>query len=290
MRDPKWEISAHLTLRQGNTGGDSMKQFATFFSYSRDDSDFVLKLASELRAQGVDLWLDQLDIVGGERWDKAIEEALESCQTLIVVLSPSSVESVNVMDEVSYALESGKRVVPVLCRACDVPFRLRRVQRIDFVNDYEGGFKSLVRSLRHASGDAAAPLASAARVEPPAEQASGGSGGRLGKQLAIGLTAAAVLALVSFLAFQSTQKGDDGSATGETGASSPDAPRPCTEVVQLQQLSRPLECIAEAGPIWNQQNADQKCPGVCEEVKGSWDGHWWTTVPGKMSVCQCVLR
>jgi len=42
----------------------------------------------------------------------------------------------------------------------------------------------------------------------------------------------------------------------------------------------------EAGPIWNQQDAEKKCPGVCEK-HGGWTGHWWTTVQGKMSVCQC---
>ncbi len=42
----------------------------------------------------------------------------------------------------------------------------------------------------------------------------------------------------------------------------------------------------EAGPIWNQQDAENKCPSVCEN-HGAWTGHWWTTVQGKMSVCQC---
>ena len=39
----------------------------TFFSYSRDDSEFVLKLAKDLRAAGADVWLDQLDIGAGKR-------------------------------------------------------------------------------------------------------------------------------------------------------------------------------------------------------------------------------
>jgi len=34
----------------------------TFFSYSRADSEFVLKLATDLRNAGIDIWLDQLDI------------------------------------------------------------------------------------------------------------------------------------------------------------------------------------------------------------------------------------
>lgn len=37
-----------------------------------------------------------------------------------------------------------------------------------------------------------------------------------------------------------------------------------------------------AGPIWNQQDAEKKCPQVCPP---HWNGQWTTTVWGKMSVC-----
>ena len=125
-----------------------MKEFKYFFSYARADTEFVLKLAKKLRAAGVNLWLDQLDILGGQHWDRAVEEALENCQGVIVVLSPDSLASNNVMDEVSYVLEERKLVVPVLFRPCNIPFRLRRVQHIDFKTDYNTGFSQLLRALR----------------------------------------------------------------------------------------------------------------------------------------------
>lgn len=106
-----------------------------FFSYSRADSAFVLKLAKDLRDNGADVWLDQLDIKAGSHWDSSIEQALAASSRLIVVLSKASVASNNVMDEVSYALESGKTVIPVLLNECTPPFRLRRLQRIDFTGD-----------------------------------------------------------------------------------------------------------------------------------------------------------
>lgn len=118
-----------------------------FFSYARIDSDFVLDLTKHLRGVGVPVWLDQLDIAGGQRWDRAIEEALESCFGMIVGLSPESVRSINVMDEVSYGLEEQKLVVPIVIRPCVIPFRLRRVHRVDFGNDYETAFKQLTRAL-----------------------------------------------------------------------------------------------------------------------------------------------
>jgi hypothetical protein len=42
----------------------------------------------------------------------------------------------------------------------------------------------------------------------------------------------------------------------------------------------------EAGPIWSTDDANQKCPAVCSPAR--WNGQWHTTVPGTMSVCNCV--
>jgi hypothetical protein len=121
---------------------------AAFFSYSREDSEFALRLAGDLKAAGAAVWLDQLDIDPGQRWDRTVEDALTHCRRLLVILSPASVNSTNVMDEVSFALETQKTVIPVLYRECAIPFRLRRVQYIDFRTDYAAGLKGLLKTLR----------------------------------------------------------------------------------------------------------------------------------------------
>ncbi|MFZ1676710.1 MAG: toll/interleukin-1 receptor domain-containing protein, partial [Saprospiraceae bacterium] len=122
-----------------------------FFSYSRFDSNFALKLAKDLREAGADIWIDQLDIPAGNHWDSAVEGALSSAACVLVILSPSSTASTNVMDEVSFALESGKKIIPVLLDDCLAPFRLRRLQRIDFTSDYGAGFNQLVQALNLAT-------------------------------------------------------------------------------------------------------------------------------------------
>jgi len=119
-----------------------------FFSYSREDSDFAMRLAADLRSSGAAIWLDQLDIRPGERWDRSVETALADCTRVLLILSPSSVESTNVMDEVSFALEEQKTVIPVLYRPCKIPFRLRRLQYIDFREDYDSALRHLVTILR----------------------------------------------------------------------------------------------------------------------------------------------
>lgn len=120
---------------------------AAFFSYSREDSEFVLQVAGDLKAANANVWLDQMDIVPGQRWDDAVEQALAECPRMLVVLSPAAVHSTNVMDEVSFALEEGKTVIPILYRDCGIPFRLRRVQYIDFRRDYQRGLAELLKIL-----------------------------------------------------------------------------------------------------------------------------------------------
>jgi len=121
-----------------------MKPETTFISYSRADSDFVIKLAQDLRQAGVSVWLDQIDISPGERWDKSVQNALKNCSSLLVVYSPNSVASENVMDEVYYVLGEKRKVIPILYRACEVPFRLQRLQYIDFTENHVLGMQKLV--------------------------------------------------------------------------------------------------------------------------------------------------
>lgn len=134
-----------------------------FFSYSRLDAEFALKLAKDLRNAGASVWIDQLDISLGEHWDIAIQKAVGASSSLLVVLSPHSVESENVMDEVSYAIEEKKLVIPVLYRKCNVPLRLRRVQYIDVQTDYEVGIQRIVTQLRAHQKTAQVPRATTAQ-------------------------------------------------------------------------------------------------------------------------------
>lgn len=120
---------------------------SAFFSYSRADEAFAIRLAEDLKSAGANVWMDQLDIEPGTPWDRAIESALTRSSRMLVILSPASTASDNVSDEVSYALSKQKRVIPILYQECDVPFRLARLQHIDFRIDYRHGLKTLTRVL-----------------------------------------------------------------------------------------------------------------------------------------------
>jgi hypothetical protein len=118
-----------------------------FVSYSRADTDFVLRLCQDLRAAGASIWLDQLDIHPGEEWDEAIERGLSECGRMLVVLSPNSVTSENVLDEIGSALSKKKPIIPVLYRDCEIPYRLNRIQYVDFRTAYDERLKSLLLAI-----------------------------------------------------------------------------------------------------------------------------------------------
>lgn len=134
-----------------------------FFSYARSDAAFVLKVANALRAEGRQVWVDQLDIPKGARWDEEVENALKACSCLLVVLSPVSAKSHNVLDEVSYALDEKRTVLPILLQAGSIPFRLKRLQYIDFTGDFDAAYRQLVAAL-----DALPSPQAPAKVEAPA--------------------------------------------------------------------------------------------------------------------------
>jgi len=120
---------------------------AAFVSYSRADSEFALRLVEDLKAAGANIWLDRLALDAGKPWDIEIQEALVACSCILVILSPASVNSANVLDEVSFALKKQKTVIPVLHLDCEIPFRLDRLQHVDFRTDHARGLKTLLKAL-----------------------------------------------------------------------------------------------------------------------------------------------
>lgn len=119
-----------------------------FISYARSDQEFALRLAKALEADGFDIWIDQLHIETGRHWETEIQTALELCPAFLLILSPASVASRNVQDEVSFALELEKDIVPVLYQPCNIPFRVRRHQYVDFTVGEEQGLAKFLESLR----------------------------------------------------------------------------------------------------------------------------------------------
>ena len=119
-----------------------------FVSYGRADATFATRVANDLIRQHIDVWLDIYRIEPGISWARQIGEALDTCQILLLVLSPNSVASENVEDEWNYYLDQKKPVVTVLYEPCKVPYRLSKLQYISFhETDYDLALARVVATL-----------------------------------------------------------------------------------------------------------------------------------------------
>ena len=118
-----------------------------FISYSRHDSARALELADQLRAWGIDVWIDTQGIDASDQWPKEIVQAIWGCKAFIILISESSLASTNVLRELSLAIEKQKPVLPLKLSAVslneDFAYHLAGVQRIAVTD-----FDAIERSLR----------------------------------------------------------------------------------------------------------------------------------------------
>jgi hypothetical protein len=83
-----------------------------FVCYSHDDRDTVVEQILWLKSQGISVWFDEA-IEAGSRWSDDLARAVEGCSAFLYFMSPRSVGSRYCLDEVHFALECGRPIVPV---------------------------------------------------------------------------------------------------------------------------------------------------------------------------------
>jgi len=120
-----------------------------FISYSRNDLNFVQGFAQTLMSNGIDVWWDLSSLQGGDNWTDAIPQAIENSDLCIVVLTPNSIKSDWVQKEYAYALGQEKRVIPVLCQECKIPFALVNINYVDLQGvKYQNGLNQIIQLAR----------------------------------------------------------------------------------------------------------------------------------------------
>jgi hypothetical protein len=108
-----------------------------FLSHSSGDRRFANRLASDLRAAGARVWIDEAEIKVGESLLGKIRQGIDEMDYVAVVLTPSSVSSEWVKRELEIALNmeiERKRVtvLPLLVQECELPSFLRTKKYADF--------------------------------------------------------------------------------------------------------------------------------------------------------------
>lgn len=127
-----------------------------FISYSSADADFALKFAADLKSEGINVWIDRLDIHAGDDWRKMLQTAVDGCIAMIPITSPNYVASKYCVLELARAHRLGRQIFPVVLRhvpSRDWPMELELHQYIDFSqaedeHSYRKKLAILVTTLR----------------------------------------------------------------------------------------------------------------------------------------------
>jgi hypothetical protein len=124
-----------------------------FLCHASEDKETIRHLYTQLRDVGFTPWLDEEDLLPGERWEERIREAVKRSAAVLVCLSSSSTTKRGfVQKEIRLALDVADElpdgsifVVPVRLTHCAVPERLARWQYVDLY--HPRGFERLTTAL-----------------------------------------------------------------------------------------------------------------------------------------------
>ncbi len=137
-------------MNQSNNLDTDRKQI--FISYSHADQGFVKRLAGALHEAGEDVWWDRWEILAGDSLiDKIFEEGLSQAAAFVVVLSPESVRSKWVRQELDVAtvrkIEGVTKIIPVVIGDSEIPSALRALLWIDMRQNFEDGVRRIINSV-----------------------------------------------------------------------------------------------------------------------------------------------
>jgi hypothetical protein len=121
-----------------NKAGAAMPSI--FLSHSSKDKFFARKIAQELQAHGVRVWIDEAEINVGDSLTEKIGSAIHETEFMGIVLSRNSVNSNWVQKELQIALnkEIAQRkmvVLPMLLEQVEMPPFLKDKKYADFTGD-----------------------------------------------------------------------------------------------------------------------------------------------------------
>ncbi len=107
----------------------------TFIAYAHEPKSrrIAKELALRLRRDGFSVWLDQLELKPGEKWEPAIKSALQDAQVMLVVISEPQNSQGWFEKEIEAAIQQGKTIIPILSEEADftdIPEQIRDRQAV----------------------------------------------------------------------------------------------------------------------------------------------------------------
>jgi hypothetical protein len=116
----------------------NMTDFDVFLSHNSIDKPWVIQLKDDLTRYGLKVWLDKDEIRPGDLFAEALEDALENCKAIALIISPQAMDSGWVKEEYYRAVSLSKskqlplQMIPVILREAEVPGFAKSRNWIDF--------------------------------------------------------------------------------------------------------------------------------------------------------------
>jgi hypothetical protein len=138
-------------------------QLRIFLCHSSGDKPAVRQLRHRLQESGYEPWLDEEDLLPGQKWEQEIPKAVRNSDVVLVCLSQESVTKQGyVQKEIKLALDAADQrpdgtifLIPVRLSDCNIPERLREWQWVDLFEDR--GYDRLLHALGSVTSPAQPP-------------------------------------------------------------------------------------------------------------------------------------
>jgi TIR domain len=145
-------VDKAVAAKQVRHAEDELARVA-FISHSSKDKPFVRKLAADLVANGVKVWLDEQRVLVGDSIPEKIAQGLAESDFFLIVVSENSVNSAWVKKELSGALvhEIERRrvtVLPIRLDGANMPDSIVEKKYADFTGSYNTGLRELLESIK----------------------------------------------------------------------------------------------------------------------------------------------
>ena len=75
-----------------------------FISHSSEDEALASKVVSYLEQAGLDVWYDGREIMPGDNWADKVAQGLRESEAMVVLVTPSALESNSLRRDIDYAL------------------------------------------------------------------------------------------------------------------------------------------------------------------------------------------
>lgn len=130
------------------------RKLNVFLCHASEDKQAIRELYQRLKADGVDPWLDEEDLLPGQQWEIEIPKAVRNADVVLVCLSNHTLDKDGyVQKETQFALDAVNKLspdniylIPARLEECFVPDSLKRWHWVDLFD--ERGYPRLLKALQ----------------------------------------------------------------------------------------------------------------------------------------------